>query len=349
VTRAGSPRPVVRIARRVVGLAALALLLCLGAARPAHAQKAAVLVGGPVLPEAREIIAAAARGRIVDQRWKLVEPPPMPEMDLHDILTCVNGAITPGCTKDVRQSTPVERLLVLSARNEGSRTTYSTVVNAWLLDGTGALVVARSKICPSHCKPGFLETAVNELVSSILKEADDKLRPTVLAIRSTPEGADVEVDGETVGATNLDHAVTPGPHRVVVRKEGFEPVTREVVAVERQTIAVEVELQAEAGILDGPRNPIYGYIGAGVGAALLGAGAYLVITDEDAADGNQDGNLSAYNDTAPLGVALGAAGLAVAGAGLAWLLLPELGETEPAGPLIGVGQHGAWLGFAGRF
>jgi hypothetical protein len=339
-----APRSLVRVA----GLAALGLVLAL-AARPAHAQKAAVLVGGPVLPESREIIAAAARGRIVDQRWKLVEPPPMPEMDLHDILTCVNGTITPDCTKEVRQSTPVERLLVLSARNEGTRTTYSTVVNAWLLDGTGSLVVARSKTCPSHCKPGFLETAVNELVSSILKEADDKLRPTRLAIRSVPEGADVEVDGETVGTTNLDHTVAPGPHRVVLRKAGFAPATRDVVAVERQTVDVDVQLEAEVGILDGPRNPLYGYLGAGVGAALLGAGAYFVLTDEDAADGENNGNLSAYNDTAPLGLALGGAGLVVAGAGLAWLLLPELGETEPAAPIVGVGAHGAWLGYGGRF
>jgi hypothetical protein len=325
-------------------IAALLVVVAGLAARPAHAQKAAVLVGGAVLPESREVIAIAARGRIVDQRWKLVEPPPMPEMDLHDIVTCLSSKVTGDCTKEVRQSTPVERLLVLSARNEGSRTAYSTVVAAWLLDGTGALVLARSKICPSHCKPGFLETAVNELVSSMLKEADDRLRPTLLSIRSTPEGADIELDGETIGTTNRDHPVKPGPHRLVLRKEGFAPAAREVVAVERQAVAVDVVLEADSGFLDGPRNPLYGYIGAGVGVALLGAGAYFVIADEDAAS---TGNLAPYNDTAPLGFALGGAGLAIGGAGLAWLLLPEAGESSS--PLVGVTSGGATVGWAGHF
>jgi hypothetical protein len=325
-------------------LVVVAVAATVGAARPAHAQKAAVLVGGAVLPESREVIAIAARGRIVDQRWKLVEPPPMPEMDLHDIVTCLSAKVTDDCTKEVRQSTPVERLLVLSARNEGSRTAYSTVVAAWLLDGTGTLVIARSKICPSHCKPGFLETAVNELVSSMLKEADDRLRPTLLSIRSTPEGADIELDGETIGTTNRDHPVKPGPHRLVLRKEGFSPATREVVAVERQAVAVEVALEADRGLLDGPRNPLYGYIGAGVGAALLGAGAYFVIADEDAAT---TGNLAPYNDTAPLGFALAGAGLAIGGAGLAWVLLPEAGESSS--PLVGVTSGGATVGWTGRF
>jgi hypothetical protein len=329
-------------------LAVVAVAATLGATRPAHAQKAAVLVGGAVLPESREVIAIAARGRIVDQRWKLVEPPPMPEMDLHDIVTCLSAKVTGDCTKEVRQSTPVERLLVLSARNEGGRTAYSTVVAAWLLDGTGTLVIARSKICPSHCKPGFLETAVNELVSSMLKEADDRLRPTLLSIRSTPEGADIELDGETIGTTNrdhpVDHPVKPGPHRLVLRKEGFAPAIREVVALERQAVAVDVALEADTGFLEGPRNPLYGYIGAGVGAALLGAGAYFVIADEDAATA---GNLAPYNDTAPLGVALAGAGLAIGGAGLAWLLLPEAGESSA--PLVGVTSGGATVGWAGHF
>lgn len=49
-----------------------------------------------------------------------------------------------------------------------------------------------------------------------------------LVVESTPSGADVMVDGAPVGNTPLTVAVTPGSHRVLVKKKGFSDWTKAV-------------------------------------------------------------------------------------------------------------------------
>ena len=49
-----------------------------------------------------------------------------------------------------------------------------------------------------------------------------------LVIQSTPSGADIELDGAFVGNTPSTVNVTPGPHEVIVKKNGFAEWTRKL-------------------------------------------------------------------------------------------------------------------------
>jgi hypothetical protein len=49
-----------------------------------------------------------------------------------------------------------------------------------------------------------------------------------LAVTSSPEGADIEVDGRFMGSTPSTIALVPGEHTIVVRKPGFRTWERKL-------------------------------------------------------------------------------------------------------------------------
>ena len=49
-----------------------------------------------------------------------------------------------------------------------------------------------------------------------------------LEVSSTPDGADIEIDGNFVGNTPSTLGVAAGPHQVSVKKEGFKPWERKI-------------------------------------------------------------------------------------------------------------------------
>jgi hypothetical protein len=49
-----------------------------------------------------------------------------------------------------------------------------------------------------------------------------------VSVSSTPEGADIEVDGSFVGNTPSTVEVTFGEHQVVVRKSGYKDWVRKL-------------------------------------------------------------------------------------------------------------------------
>lgn len=72
-------------------------------------------------------------------------------------------------------------------------------------------------------------------------------RVAVIAVTSTPPGAEVRVDRRDLpvrGRTPIELAVPAGAHRVILTREGFEPATAEATATTGETRAVEVALSA---------------------------------------------------------------------------------------------------------
>lgn len=63
---------------------------------------------------------------------------------------------------------------------------------------------------------------------------------TKVAVHSQPEGADIEVDGSYVGSTPSTLPMTPGRHKIVVRKRGFEDWERQM-----QFMGGETQVQAD--------------------------------------------------------------------------------------------------------
>ncbi len=62
---------------------------------------------------------------------------------------------------------------------------------------------------------------------------------------STPDGADIEIDGNFVGSTPSTLGVAAGPHQISVKKAGFEPWERKIT-VSSGHIKIDATLESQA-------------------------------------------------------------------------------------------------------
>ena len=68
----------------------------------------------------------------------------------------------------------------------------------------------------------------------------------VLAVASTPAGADIEVDGNFMGNTPSSVNLTSGSHQVVVKKKGFVDWNK-TLNVTGGSISLNAELEQAPG------------------------------------------------------------------------------------------------------
>jgi len=64
-------------------------------------------------------------------------------------------------------------------------------------------------------------------------------------VSSTPDAADIEIDGKFVGSTPSSVGVTPGEHDLVVKKSGFKPWEKKI-AVSSGHVKIDAPLEAES-------------------------------------------------------------------------------------------------------
>lgn len=96
-------------------------------------------------------------------------------------------------------------------------------------------------------------------------------RPSTLVVESV-EGARIFVDGEEVGVTRAEEALTAGERQVRVEVEGREPFVRSVTLGVGERVLVDASFGARGGsVLEEPALWI------GVGGGLLLVGAAIVI------------------------------------------------------------------------
>jgi len=66
-----------------------------------------------------------------------------------------------------------------------------------------------------------------------------------LEVSSTPDGADIEIDGNFVGSTSSTVGVAAGPHLVSVKKAGFKPWERQIT-VSSGHIKIDATLESQS-------------------------------------------------------------------------------------------------------
>jgi len=66
-----------------------------------------------------------------------------------------------------------------------------------------------------------------------------------LDVSSTPDGADIEIDGNFVGSTPSTVGVVAGPHQLSVKKAGFKPWERKIT-VSSGHIKIDATLEAQS-------------------------------------------------------------------------------------------------------
>lgn len=195
--------------------------------------------------------------------------------------------------------------------------------------------------------------ALMETAAATLRTKLDALAkgPSTLSITSTPEGAEVLLDGEIIGVTPLERPVVPGKAVIRVSKEGFIAIEREVQLVEGVAESVSFELEKVPSRL--PSRP-WGWVSLGAGVAAVGtavAFAYLGATEQEYRIGgtcrksdaidvsgpveDASGNCKAIWNTEWHALGLGIAGGALTTLGIAILLNSRAKRRAKKGKLEG--------------
>ena len=206
---------------------------------------------------------------------------------------------------------------------------------------------------------GFEEAvAMVEAKAAALPPAIERLSATspVVAFTSTPDGVEISVDGDVVGRTPLEVMLSAGKHRVRGTKDGYEPQTLEVDAVEGVRKELGFSLVKIPDQPKRPKQPIdepverprgmliagavltsVGIAGAAAGATLLGLNgrSYQRECEADAM-----GNCRQLYNTVVVGSIPTALGSAAFGAGVALLVIaakrgPKKKSTARVSPALG--------------
>jgi hypothetical protein len=182
--------------------------------------------------------------------------------------------------------------------------------------------------------------------------------PARLAVRSSPPGAYVYLDGKEIGRTPLEREVPSGPHTLRLTHRGHIAAERTVTLVPEVAETVDVMLIRAAATF--PYAAV-GWTALATGVLAIGAGAALVAIDGrpiSCAVAQQDafGHCPKVRNTRALGAALAGVGAALAtGGGLFLWLASDRGggERRAAAPRWRAGVQpllgGAQLALDGRF
>ena len=174
-----------------------------------------------------------------------------------------------------------------------------------------------------------------------------------LTVSTDPPGAEVFVDGVSMGTTPFSGMIEVGTHEIELRREGYAPEVAfvEIDSEQARTLSVTLTARGGGGIWGKPWLRPASWAAVGVGAGLLISGFTLIGIDEnpykrDCSGENVDANgvcKFRYN-TLGGGVALTVTGVALAAAGATMLVLDNK-KSRPVSVAVGP----TYLGLRGRF
>jgi hypothetical protein len=130
-----------------------------------------------------------------------------------------------------------------------------TEVTAYI---SGDVKLDPAKFQPAPLVPAATSDSVTQQVPSASPSATPNAGPTgttpvspdqgaaaELEVSSTPDGADIEIDGNFVGSTPSTLGVAAGPHQISVRKAGFMPWER-TITVSSGHIKIDATLESQS-------------------------------------------------------------------------------------------------------
>jgi hypothetical protein len=89
------------------------------------------------------------------------------------------------------------------------------------------------------------DATANAAPTDIPRVSPDQAAGAQLEVSSTPDGADIEIDGNFVGSTPSTVGVAAGPHQVSVKKAGFQSWERKIT-VSSGHIKIDATLEAQS-------------------------------------------------------------------------------------------------------
>jgi hypothetical protein len=326
------------------------------------------VVGGDADQETRRTLATAVERSLKDKREETHQLN-LDTREIDALVDCVSREASKECAAAFMRShsAGASRAIVLSVAREARA--KKTTITGWIVAQDGTVLVIDQGVCDA-CTAASLKDVTMELLSALLREVEARTTPTTLAIRTTPAGAQVEIDGRVVGETNdrkpFEYRVYAGPHRVVVQLRGYETATRSVQLVPGETKPVDIALVPLPGATKPPRTPATatpattaaprpvrwgGWITLGSGVVVASTGIALVIADQATPDATSGPHRQERRDTMALGLTATGLGAAAIGAGVWWLLrdTDKPRRQARATPGVRVEPGSAMLLFTGSF
>ncbi len=308
------------MARGVV--VAVALLALTGRAHAADEKRVAVLeiaIEGDAPPELRAQLEKSLDGGLYAAGFEVVTHAEVTKK----LKTApeLAGCTSTTCLDRLGKLLHVTRFV--RARVEASGAAYQFELELLGAEVAGGVVNRVDRSC-SVCTIA----EANDEMSRAATALPEITTPMVLvALRSDPPGAALEVDGKSFGVTPQEVQLPPGDHVVRATLDGRTPAEQKVTVVAGTPQTVNITLVASKPIRrggggGGARFGVWKWVAGGGGAALLGAGIVLI-----AIDGNGTGCMTGQPckelyDTLPGGIALAVAGLAAGGVS-AWMFVKD--------------------------
>jgi PEGA domain len=348
-----------------IRLALVALLASLLTSSLAFGSGVVVIVGGDADTDTRRKLASAVEQGLGDHR----EEPRQIAFDAAEVnalVGCVSREASKECASDFMRSRTdgASRAIVLSVARDGRA---NATITGWVLARDGTILVIDQGVCDA-CTPAKLKDVTMELLAVLLREVEARMMPTILAVRTTPSGAQVEIDGRIVGESNaqrpLEYRVYAGAHRIVVQLRGYETAIRSVQVVAGETRPIEVELVALPGTLKPAasasqpaiatsphhqRTRWGAWLTLGAGAIAASTGIALIIADQDASRSPDVTQPYDRRETMTLGIVSASLGAAAVGAGLWWLRRDTGPSRRNAAPAVHVAPSSAVLLYTRTF
>lgn len=305
-------------------------LILLSLVAAAHADKIAIIeieISGDAAPELAAPVAGSIATGLAAEGAEVVT--------LEDVRVALRD--TPelvGCTSTTCLARIGEKLgasRFVRATIDGTGAAYSLVLFLMSADETDGIVKRVDELCA-----GCTVTEVNELATKTAARLLSEDAPAGLAvvIATAPPGANILVDGNSVGTSPYTGRLAPGPHTVSARLDGYLETQKQVTVTANATAAqnFELSLTPAPAIPEqperGPRYRVWKWV-AGSGAVVwLASGIALI-----AIDGNQTCDRALVD---------------VPGGGQVQGQCPEVYDTALAGVLsvgvgVGLGAASGWM------
>lgn len=324
----------------LITAAALSLL-----ASHASAETAAVVVYGKLKQREREVIATTLTKSIEQASWSIVAAP-LSQEEQDAIAACASLDRPWSCIASTARSKGFDRVAVVQVEPEKG-TKNLMLVGQIIVEGN-SVASTEQGTCKACSSDEALIAATSELADKMIEHAKARHPTATLAIRTTPPGAVVTLDGQMLaGQTDLTVNVSAGPHTLLIQRSGFRPVTRTIEAVSGKTTDVDVPLTAAEGGGTGrdrvdtapSRSRLVPGMLIGIGgAALIGGTVYSLTRDPP----DTRAQPKYLYDGVGIGVAVGGAAVVAAGLYL-WFKHPSGGRsTATIAPVPGGGVAG-WM------
>ena len=189
----------------------------------------------------QKLVVATATKLLAADAWEF-RPITFSPKEIKALLSCTANASAATCTTAVTKKKAVARVAIYSL---GTRLTSDgiteTVISARLLIASENIIVATERFC-DHCTDDTIISNTRELTQQLISQLAVNRGRTILALHSSPTPASAFLDGESIGATDVKIAISPGPHLVRVELPGYRVEERKIAGIEGKTVEVVVTL-----------------------------------------------------------------------------------------------------------